>query len=469
MALRLSLVIDGNASGAKKALEETGQGLDKLDKSSAGAAKSSAAVAGELANVDRSAKAAAGGIVATGNAAGAAASQFTALRGAAIGALAGFASGAVLGVITTGLQAAAAGAVAFFGEILSSAPRIERDLTAHGDLVERIAGAYRRAKGAASDYGVESRRVLAFELQQNIAALSSDLRGQMVALSGHPLIVPTAGDFVGPLRQDVESFFRDLRAGTADFTAFRDRLASVATTLADDSPLRDWAQKLLDATADAAALQGELKRALDLSKGMIGDARALGRAIGGGPAGGSLSDLAGPRGVVFAGGGAASDLTRAASGSFGSARLTTIGAMPFAPTAAGGFVAGGGGGELRQEFAALSGAVVDFTRSLISGKGFLDSLSGAALTLSDRLLNTALTSFGDYVSNGLGSVLGNLAGGMGGPIDLRPPIAQASPVPAGVTNYNFHVETPSPRAFAESRSVVTRAASRVLSRVGRVT
>jgi len=39
--------------------------------------------------------------------------------------------------------------------------------------------------------------------------------------------------------------------------------------------------------------------------------------------------------------------------------------------------------------------------------------------------------------------------------------------PANATTVNFYIETPSPRAFAESRASVSRAAGRFLSRVGR--
>ena len=613
MALRLSLVIDGDASGAKKAVEDTAGAIDKLDKAAAGAARGTADTADGLADAGRSAEgaaphfeavseglksaardgpAAARAVRETGDAAQAASGKLGALRPAILGALGGLATGFVVGAIASGLSAAAGAAGELIREITSNAPRIERDLKAQGDLVDSIAGAFRRARGAASDYGRESRAVLAFSEQQSIARLRRDLGDQLgdITVGGARGVGRIAEERrLGPFRDEVAAFRQDLRDGNADVIAFRDNIARIGEGLATDSPFRKAGEDILAETDKAAELQSELQRAIDLYKGLSGDSDAAARALGGSadkltlngeaasgalpalteydrllasiagrqpaPAAGSYTPI--PAGSVrpYAAGGV---VTAPTLFGYGGGRLGLMGeAGPEAilPLSGGGVAAKGAGGEYRSA-ADADGLGSARRRDALRPRRRGDALrrrrrrlghgrrpasdspttstccaapsatsrrasaraprcsarsATAAIGVSQRFLDLAFNALDNALFNRLAGGDRRPAGlGLGRRLPLRrhgrpdagagpqgaarrrhgraalprrPPAGRAlrhlpgrrdhhaaRPVGAAATVVNnFYIETPSPRAFAESRASVARAAGRLMSRVGRFT
>jgi hypothetical protein len=326
VTLRLALVIDGDAAGAKKAAQETTDAVSGVRREAEAANKALAGVggdglgqAGEAAGgaaenfewLSREAVEAANGIKGAGSEAGGAAKgigeigsagpaavtvldniggageraggKLGALRSAVVGIGAGFAAGLGAALIATGLEAAAGAAADLAQEIFTSTPQIKRDLEAHEQLVQRIKGAYAEAQGAASSYGLNSSSVLRFDAQQNVRRLEADVATSQRELSGSfggPLgSIPD--NYYGQLTDQARKFRDELAKGKADFIAFREEVAAEAAALPADAPERTYAASLLEQTEKAAELQAELKRAKDLLAGVEGDAEAAATALGG--------------------------------------------------------------------------------------------------------------------------------------------------------------------------------------------
>lgn len=306
MALQLALVIGGDPSGAKRALEETRSGIEETGKAAESAGKkfdwlpaveTNAKKAAEpvrdvgagLAEAAREAPGAAKGIGDVATAVGVSAEKFSNLRAALVGGVGGLLAGAAIGALGEGFKAAAGAASEFAQEVLTNGPRIERDLKAHEELIKKIRGAYAEAQGAASSYGLNSTSVLRFEAQQNETRLSRDFQAAVGDFNGGGVFGPLAvqngvEDFretFGPLAQAILDVRRQLAEGRADVIAFREELARGAETLPQDSPLRQTAADLLEQTKRAAEVQAELARAEDLLAGLKGDADAAATALGG--------------------------------------------------------------------------------------------------------------------------------------------------------------------------------------------
>lgn len=327
MTLRLALVIEGDGSGAKKTLqetttaveelgrksEETGRKLgqvdsainwsggaddqDRLEELSLGAEEA----AGQIRALGDDSRQAAGGvdqfassaqdltpeITKAGDAADIAGGKFGDLRGLLIGAAGGVAAALAIAGIAEGLRIAVGYAGDLYREITSNQPAIERALKGHADLVDRIKGAWAEAEGAASSYGVNSTAQLRFESQQNVGRLEGALEGALSDLEGRgafaPLMQDRSGgrDRLGPLREKVSAFRRELHDGEADVIAFRRRVAEIAEALPEESPFRGLAEVIFADTQAAAELQAELERSRDLLDGLKGDAEAAATALGG--------------------------------------------------------------------------------------------------------------------------------------------------------------------------------------------
>lgn len=315
MTLRLSLVIDGNATGAKQAAGETKREIEELGKAADETAKKVEKVAkpiewnsaefdrarlglketadeGQRAadNVSAVAEAGAKATPELGNlgeAAAAAKGKFSGLSSVIIGAAGGLAAGIAITAIGEGLKVAAGYAGDLYREITSNAPMIERTLDAHAQIVKRIKGAWAEANGAASSYGVNSIAQLRFESQQNVTRLEDAASRSLSGLEDRGALAPIMQDMsggrdrLGPLRDEVNAFRRDLRDGQADVIEFRRRIAEIAEALPAESPFRKLAEKILEDTKDAAELQAELQRSRDLLQGLKGDAEAAATALGG--------------------------------------------------------------------------------------------------------------------------------------------------------------------------------------------
>lgn len=304
MTLRLALVIEGDGSGAKRALQETatavedlGRRAETMSRKVEGAAKiewntadfdrarnglKSTAEEGERAAQSVASAAAAGGAAAPefrkiGDAADDARGKLSGLGSVALGAAGGLAAGLGAAAVAASLQLAAEAAGTLVREIVSNTPQIERDLRSHAELVDRIKGAYGRASGAASDYNNDSRAGLLFEQEENIRRLREDQRRAAAALD--PGV--GSGALLGPYAGEIERLREEIASGSADVIAFRERIAEIASAEPIDSPFRKIGEAIREASVQAATVQEELQRALDLYKGLKGDADAAAVALGG--------------------------------------------------------------------------------------------------------------------------------------------------------------------------------------------
>ena len=463
MTLRLALVIDGDAKGARQALDETARGvedlgkkavktsgdldkvtardtkkpiewapvneeLDKLSRKAPPAADALGKVGAGLGDTGRAAPGAATGLGDVGKAAGGAADHLGRFRGATVGLLAGLAGGVVGAAVAAGLGIATEAFVSYAREVFDNTPRINRDLKEHTELIRRIKGAYDEARGGASSYGLESSSLLRFQAQQDIGRLEKDVELAIGDFNGRDLFGPLAlqnglerflEDF-GAVGEAVLKLRRQLADGKADLIAFRNEIGKAAEELPVGSPLRQTAERLIADTEQAAKLQAELARAKDLLKGLTGDAEAAATALGGsaekyrdigGSAAAANAPIAGVSGEIAASGDAAGAanaqlaeyerLLRSISG------LSVQPALPAGPGGlpAGGFAAGGYTGHLP----------ADRVAGFVHGREFVfDAASTARIGVAN--LEAMRAGISGYASGGF---VGNSAayarrGGAGG-------------------------------------------------------
>lgn len=315
MTLRLALVIDGDPAGAKKALSETASAVEDLGNKAETAGKKVEASfkgfeweSGEATRArlglkeiaDEGERAATGikaagdagltaapDIAKAGDAAGTAREKFDGLSTVVAGAAGGLAASVAITAVSEGLRIAAGAAADLFREITSNQPMIERTLTSHADLVDRIKSAWAEAGGAASSYGVNSIAQLRFEGQQNVSRVGQSTEAaQRDLLRGSEALMPSdvlGAPFTrfGPFQNQVSAFRKELKDGAADVIEFRRAVAEIAEALPTESPFRGLAEQIFEDTTAAAELQAELERSRDLLDGLKGSAEAAATALGG--------------------------------------------------------------------------------------------------------------------------------------------------------------------------------------------
>jgi hypothetical protein len=411
MALRLSLVIEGDAASAKQAVAEVVGEVEKLGATTAKADQASAKAAAEAqdanlktrhaareaaaeqAVVEARAKRTATGFKEAGTAAQRAGTSIVSMGGVAKGAIAGIigvigfsVAGAIAGTLIGAFNGAIGAAAGLLREIVDDAPRIERDLKAHAGLVDEIVGAYKRAQGAASDYGKTSKSELIFSTQQNTERLRGDYRSTLYDL---PIFGSSkvGGGFghgdtgLGPFRDEVAALKSDLKDGVADINAFRERIAEIGKALPADSPFRRLGEDILKATEKAATIETELQRSIDLFKGLTGDAEAAATALGGtadkftevgSAVGGVLPALREYDALL------ASIAARGSTVSGGSVAPLTAGGS-YTPYAAGGAVSGPGTGTSDSILALVSdGEFIVNAGATARHRPLLEAINGAA-------------------------------------------------------------------------------------------
>jgi len=177
-----------------------------------------------------------------------------------------------------------ASAAAYFGGGQSEVEKIDAKLKTHADLIGQIKDRYGDALNSVKAYAAESQVVLAAAAQANIVRLTKQMQetgrtmaGELskafaatgVDLNTGKSLAPLIGDYK-TLADAARDYTASVRAGTPDVTAFRDRVAAVAQTTADQK-LRDFAYQLLDSSSKA----GELARALFGAESMM---RSIGQA-----------------------------------------------------------------------------------------------------------------------------------------------------------------------------------------------
>jgi len=310
MTLDIALVISGDAKGAHQAAAETKADIKELAQtadaasgkvenlwagSESGAkdlAQATETATGKVAElgskgdaamgrVSSSSTSAATGVGAVGREADRASGKFTAFGKTVTSVMTGFAGAVVGGLVVAAFDKLIGKVFEFVEAVVSSEPQIRAAMEKHEGLVDRVTAGYRRAKGAASDYGRDSREVLRFAAQSNAPRLeqSFDTAAGDVADRLH-LLQPgqfgiTAADAqrINPVLRE---FLSGVAKGKADVIAFRDEIAKIAKALPVDHPFQETAQDFINVTERAA----ELSRANDVIRALDGDANAAARAFG---------------------------------------------------------------------------------------------------------------------------------------------------------------------------------------------
>lgn len=327
MTMRLSLLIQGDAAGAKQALDETANAVENLGRKSEetgrklesaskgiewetpedhakrmeewgvatgktrdelrGLGEDSVTAQGGAKAVTEAAREVVPELQTLGSSADTARGHFSSLSSVLLGVAGGVAGAIAITAVGEGLKIATGFASELYREITSNAPLIERTLEAHAGLVGRIKGAWAEAQGAASSYGVDSIAQLRFESQRNVHRLEDatrasqfDLDRDSEALRTSDVLGNPFGKF-GPFKEVVAEFRQELREGNADIIEFRRNIAEIAEDLPRDSPFAGMAEQIFADTKAAAELQAELARSRDMLEALKGDAEAAATALGG--------------------------------------------------------------------------------------------------------------------------------------------------------------------------------------------
>lgn len=461
MSLRLSLVIEGENSGAKQALEETKTAvaglaetaekvnapLEKIPEVLAEAHSKAVELDTDLGQIDTTAQ----------NTGGA----FDGFKSKAVGALTGIAAGLVASGLEAAVGVLATKAGEFVNHLVSTDPQIQTALRTQAGLVRDIRNAFAEAEGAASSYGNNSIALLRFRQQQSLGDMGAAFDREQDGVSTGGLLrsnslQPGMGPAGSPLTGLVADFRNEMREGRADVIAFRNAVAELVADLPENDPNRQFASALFADTEKLAEVQAQMAQAKDLLAGLEGNANAASTALGGAvtkydelataaagalPALRETSALLGSTGTGTIGT-RTSDTGRLTGGQFALGGYTgdmDIGAVAgvvhgkeFVVNAAAtarhrgmleainrglpGFAAGGMGdgstpsygiqdwGNLSGDFQRLSGAVNQLVQDLFKTKDPLASLANVALSVSSSFLNQAIGAVG----NAAGSWVSNL-------------------------------------------------------------
>jgi hypothetical protein len=328
MALRLSLVIDGDSTGAQKAVEDTSKAVDTLSTAAARAtgglqgfdagieiaatdamrlSEAAAGASGSLATTGPAAAKGAGeaqGAVklttqqlqnlsfqvndlATGLASGQSPFLIIAQQGAQIIQLfgPGVGVGAALRAVGTGITsfllnpltltlagftAAAAGAEYFFNEVLSSSNRVERALAAQRDLVKEIGDSYTRTGRTAQAFGLISQQGQLLAAGGQLDTLERETAEQTQALAD--LFDLARGGFTGTVGQS---------ALQTQFGPFADRveqfIADVKAGKGDVLSFSDQVARIANQSADAS-VRAFAQTILSMTKDAVDSAGGLAKA-----------------------------------------------------------------------------------------------------------------------------------------------------------------------------------------------
>ena len=286
MALELSLVIRGKDDGARKVIDETAQGIESLGEKARTATQPTKDVAEGVGKIATEAPAAATAIDDIGTAVDDVKIKFGAWQAAALGAVGGIAVALGGAVLQAAIGSAVDAIGGYFDEVTNSATNVKADLEAHKELIASIKGLWDQANGVASNYGMTTQAGLQFEARSNVRRLDEDFQSAVVRLpQSDTFFTGGSGAAFGaearaPFAAAIEKLRRDLKDGRADVIAFREEVATIANALPQDSRAVSFAEQVLGDTADAAKLQAELQRAVDLYKALTGDADAAATAMG---------------------------------------------------------------------------------------------------------------------------------------------------------------------------------------------
>lgn len=283
MTLNVALKIDGDASGAKRALDEAARETQKLQTQTAAAGRAAQMQNAQIVQLasrhSQAAAAANAHAFATGNLNRqlAVARQTTALLLSQLG-VGGFGSVAASaiassfgpqGLLVLGLTAATAAAAGFWSTTNSGASRAESLMREHERLIGLVKDAYSGAANEAARFYKESKAVIEVGLLENLRQQREELE-RIVDQTTRRHVSPVfgTGDFMLPpggtamqlagnetVNRDVQAF-RDLienfRAGRIGAIEYRDALSEIYKTQRETNPeLARMAFSLSEAAAEA--------------------------------------------------------------------------------------------------------------------------------------------------------------------------------------------------------------------------
>lgn len=294
--MRVSLQIDGDASGAKQAAQQASSAIDALGKSADGAGSSIEKASGAASGLAKSSEAAGAANDNIASSAGAVSQKVAELAtkvqgaqsalakmaqgasgvGEAIGIATRAASG--FGVVTAAIGVASAAYTAYQNIVNGGSKSIEQQLIDQTKLINMIRDAYNKAKGAAGDfytYGANATKLL---LLENQAGLQKQLQSQVGNFISGATTFGGIGDFINQVKQVKPELlpFEDaifkladgFKSGAPDVKAFADEVSRIglaspalqktATDLINKIvPALDTANALSQSKSGGAAIDGK--------------------------------------------------------------------------------------------------------------------------------------------------------------------------------------------------------------------
>lgn len=300
MALRLSMVIEGQDAGGKKVIDDTTAAVTRLEKASddAGRKVATGIAPPQVANNVRLTNQQLSQMqfqlqdMAVGLASGQSPFMVMMQQGSQVAQM--FQSGTG---VTAALRAVGTGIVAFvsnplnlallgfsslagvaslaFRAISGGAGDAEDALERHRELIKEIRDTWPEAAKAAEGYGRESVAVMEAQLRGSAAALAAKLREEGLDAIDD-LGTEFANRFQGrfflpdaefePFGEAIRQLRDELKAGEPDIRAFRDRVATLANAEPENRELQRLKDRLFELTKEAF----DNEAALDAARAMIG-------------------------------------------------------------------------------------------------------------------------------------------------------------------------------------------------------
>ncbi|MGL5166632.1 MAG: hypothetical protein ACRC9K_12165 [Afipia sp.] len=298
--MRVSLIIDGDASGAEKAAEATSRAVGDLGKESEAISKAIEAGFGRaIGSIEKLTEVNKKTTVANDNVTGSAmgvVGALTQVAGKALdtdSALSKIAAGSgaivkgfsdifkaagTLGAITGAIGLAVAVGTTFYSVINSGSEQAKRNLDEQARLIGLVRDAYSGANKTAGDFYTTSRNIVLLQAQTNIAKLQADLQSKAAPFTA-TLAAPTPAPFGGEMsigfdlanaeaaakvdafRGAVERLQSGLASGKPDFIAYQDEVSKIGLAAKDSNPaIYERSQALLKESESVGTLAGELRR-----------------------------------------------------------------------------------------------------------------------------------------------------------------------------------------------------------------
>jgi lambda family phage tail tape measure protein len=298
--MRVSLQIDGDASGAQKAAQDASTAVTDLSKQTEAGSKAiedgfnrANGAVGNLKNASQAAGAANDNVASSALGLAGKLSQVAAQATGADSALAKGAAGAVNFAKGVGDLARSVGAfnliggviglavtavTTFYGVINSGSADTARRLDETARLVGVVRDAYSGAAKTAGDFYTQSKNITLLQAQQNLAGLKADLAKKAPALaSGNSFQTPAVEPFGGeasigfdianatqniyPFQKAIDDLHTSIAHGAPDIDAFRDSVARIGLAAQGTNPqLAAQATEFLKNSQEAGDLANSIKK-----------------------------------------------------------------------------------------------------------------------------------------------------------------------------------------------------------------